>query len=642
MNGIDYSKKISQVKDDYYKRANQLKSSYEQDIDNLKKTHDVREEKMGTTHRKNIRNLEKENKDIADIQNKKVTEILDRSQEDYNKRVQTEQKQFASDRKKLKLDFDEKLRNTADSFRKSAEESRKNHKGNVESIKLRNDDIRKRETLQNHKNINSLSEKSKKDLTISRDRSARERKKLLNDFRVDKQGLVASSSRKRDALLSKKQGEISNLRELHEGESKRSNLRHDELIDNIRLRNDDSSKNLVKEYNEISKNLQDKFSQESKRANHEQKSLRTGLRKESEGDIRELRRKNYNLATNFDIEEKHGAQIEAINKNNDGRLQNIKNQMDNLKQQHQLDKDRALDNFQENSNEQSDANKSSIDELKFNTSKNIRSMNQRFSDQKNKVVGQYKKEINDQRLQTEQSAFSSKKKHDISLANQRDNFNHTINTLSDKNVETVKAIQSELSREKTNAIEEVRKRSHNERIDLKDEMRRSFSNKESGYIQVIDDAKKENKRVKEYYENKISTLQDKNNKEMRVYKSYVADKDISDKRAAKRSLEVKEEQFTKKFIRQQSDYNRKIADTKNHNDIHVNKLVNRYEDQIERLTIDKNKEIKNKLGDMQRKYDRIIKLDEIEKESIVNKYELKLEKLRLANKTAREVSERRS
>lgn len=69
------------------------------------------------------------------------------------------------------------------------------------------------------------------------------------------------------------------------------------------------------------------------------------------------------------------------------------------------------------------------------------------------------------------------------------------------------------------------------------------------------------------------------------------------------------------------------------NEQKTNRLVQRYEDQLERERADHQKEISMKLGESQGQMERLFKASELEKETLRNQYEQRMENIKLASMT---------
>jgi hypothetical protein len=242
----------------------------------------------------------------------------------------------------------------------------------------------------------------------------------------------------------------------------------------------------------------------------------------------------------------------------------------------------------------------------------------------------------------EQLEVTSRQKLTNNLSRQRVEFGRTVNQINDANKQAISEIQDEVAKEQTQFYQKTKRDVHNQIEDLKVDMKTVHAKKSESLTKQILQKEQENNRITDKYEAKISMLKAKSAKEMEQLKVFESERRAEDRRSTQRAMAKKQREFNKTLQNVRSDYEGRLGSAKANADLHVSKLTERYEDELIRQRTDANKELQRTVSMMKADYNRLVDKNVLEKETLTNQYELKMDKLREANRLASEVKSTRS
>ncbi len=240
-------------------------------------------------------------------------------------------------------------------------------------------------------------------------------------------------------------------------------------------------------------------------------------------------------------------------------------------------------------------------------------------------------------MEKEKSDITSRQKLKNTLDRQRTEFGRTINQIDNSNKMAISDLRDEMSQEQSKLIESTKEEIHNKLSDMKTDYETIIQKKESSQDQKIAQQMKENELLTQKYEQKIDTLKAKSAKELASLKKLEQDRRVEDQKANERTLATQRREFQKTMMSVKRDYDRRLDRSKANADVHVAKLTQRYENLIHTERSEHSKELQRKDMLMKSEFNRLADQSKIEKNSIINQYESKLNKLREANRVAQAI-----
>ena len=197
--------------------------------------------------------------------------------------------------------------------------------------------------------------------------------------------------------------------------------------------------------------------------------------------------------------------------------------------------------------------------------------------------------------------------------------------------DNVSDLQKEYSKEKTEFIEKTRRDMYSMSMDQKEQHRKTVDATTDSFEKRLGGKDKEIQRMQDFYENKLAVFQKNSKEEIDALKKNHAMATETEKRATKEFLAGREKEFNKRLEAMRADYEVGMTKMANHNDIKVSKLTQRYEDMISRMQNEHKAEVDLLTRQTKDEYDKLLTASQERQESMKNQYELKIEKLRLAN-----------
>lgn len=234
----------------------------------------------------------------------------------------------------------------------------------------------------------------------------------------------------------------------------------------------------------------------------------------------------------------------------------------------------------------------------------------------------------------EEQSVTSRQKLVNTVSRQREEFGRSINHINNSNQRAMADARVEMSEEQTKFIENTKRNVHNEMADLKSDLNDVFSRKEDSLQKKIEMSEKKKVALEEKYQKKLDDLQSKSSKELEQLKVFENERRKEDRRAAERQLDQQQREFKKTLMSLRTVYDRRLDRTKANNDLHVAKITERFNNQISRERQEANAQMQRSTSMMNANYNRLVDKTNMEKDSMVNQYELKLNKLREANRVA--------
>jgi hypothetical protein len=256
---------------------------------------------------------------------------------------------------------------------------------------------------------------------------------------------------------------------------------------------------------------------------------------------------------------------------------------------------------------------------------------QTIKERNNALVERYKNDFATSKQEGEeklnQEGFLSKTR----IKDQRVEFGKVVNTLNDKNMESISALKDDYSKDKTDYIERTKRGHSDEKLALKTEFQRQGAMKETLYEQKLGEMEKQTSKIIDNYENKISQIVRKANTEVDMIKSKEQERAEKETQASKLAVEMLRKENDSTVAQMRDKYEGEILRDRTMADLQTNQLVQKYEDQLLHERADHSKELSMRLNESRAQFERLAKSVEMEKETQRNQYEQRIENMRIAS-----------
>ncbi|MCR9205715.1 MAG: hypothetical protein NXH75_14115, partial [Halobacteriovoraceae bacterium] len=474
-----------------------------------------------------------------------------------------------------------------------------------------------------------------------RDQTNSEKKELLTNHTNQKKQLVQDANISRNRANSLHQVEMERLREAAKQNENTLRNNFENSYESLKATKNAENENQRGTFEALTQKIQDRNTESLSRLNDNNKEEKRELEKNFANDRIQLERR-----TNSIINQGHASKVENTKKSlirqHENQLANVREAVEeNTKNNAILNERLATDqaNVLKNTEVKHNMDLEAKDAEMRNLRKvEIGGLKERFESANELQSKRYR----NLELQSEGQQVKARKTLTSRLDNQRMEFSRTLNQINQSNQEAMSDARKEMAEEQSNFIENTKKMTHNEIAELKEDFSEQMTKREASLTSQLQMAKKQNINLAQKYQNKLDTVNKKAAKEMETLKQFENQRRLEDRRAAQRQLDLQQRDFEKNMNSLRREYDRRLNDTKAHNDVHVAKLTERYESQISRERAEFNAERQRMMSSMNANYNRLVDKTKMEKDNLINQYEVKIEKLRTANRQANEIKTTRN
>lgn len=636
----DYSKRLAESRDNYMNSKNELRENYRKDVERLEDLHDKKTDNQQKNYIAKKMEIEDRVEDNLKRYDKSLKDELKTRTDRYNKNMSDEKEKFALDRKNQMTEYNTKLDAIKKSFDTAAIEKDKLHKLFKENTEERYEEgLTAREKDFNTK-VSDVTKQATKSMNESRDQANFEKKRLLSRHSSEKQQLVQDANIARNKANSAHQLQIETLRSAQDQELRQSNNHHMNRMENMLANKNNEQEVMRKNFADLTQNIQERNTSALSSLNRENQAEKRLLEKDFANDRISLERqtnKLLNEGAGNKVESGLERQAEAY----DNRIKTLRDEMQQLNYNNQFNNERIA------SDHQDEVKKNEIIKSKELAMKDadMRELRQieigGMKDRVDKFREHTSRKIANLERQNEEQSVESRQTLKNALDEKKVEYQRQMNIINDKNMENVENLKESYAKEQTKYFQKVKRDTHNEIEDLKDDMNARFARKEDSLNKQVAFEQDNLKRQEEAYESRLTNMKKKSAKEIEEIKVLAHENRLEDRRSMDRELKMKQREFEKTLQSYKAEFDRKISKTKNHNDIQVAKLTERYESQIDRERQEAGKTLKLQTDMLKEEYRRLVEKSKMEKDSIRNQYELKMEKLRQDNVRANMIKETR-
>ncbi len=632
----DYSNRLNQARTRFSDAQQELKENYNNDIERLEELHAKREESQRENYLKQKLNSEEESAARINRYDKDLKQELATRTERYNKGLEGERKQFNEDRKRLMDDYNQKLDSISKSFETSSTEKDKLHALYKDNMTERYEDgLSMREKDFNEK-LGKMQSTATEKINDYRDLTTREKKKLISDFGNERKQLVQDASIARNKANSRHQVEMERLREAAKQNETTLKNNFDSANTSLRQTKNAQIEGQRETFENLSKDIMDRNQAELIKLNRQNKAEKRDLERDFASNRLSLERR-----TNALINEGRGNKIEDTEKN--------------LKSQHAIQVRNLKDTIEANNYIQNKQNErlaqGHSEELKKLESRHEQAIDEKDAEIRKvretdiaavkKELGDYQEKMSkrnrDIAMENEANQVKARRNLTDTLDRQRTEFGREINKINLSNQQALSNVRDEMAKEQSKFIEKTRREVHHDREDLKDELRTNFAKKEESLTKQIEMEKSEKMKMEEAYQKKIDVLTTKSAKELEKLKIIENERRIEEKRAANQQMLEQQREFEKTISSLRRDFDRRLSRAKSNSDIRVAKITQKYEAQVKREREEHSATMDRQNRMMTENYNRLLHKTNMERDNLINQYELKIEKLREANRLAKEI-----
>ncbi len=626
----DYSQKVDQARDRYREAQEDLRASYEKNLDDMKETFDTRSEKQARNFNEHKLKLEEQNLVNNELYSQKTKEAITKKQNEFKERLKDNTVKFEQERNNAKLDFKDKLSNLSESYKKSTEE---NNRFNDQTKKIMGE--RYKAANERYKNefneqISNLEEKSKRLDNEGRDKDREERVSLAKDYSDKLENVRLSNNEQKFKEVSRLRGDIENLRTTFDREramqTDRQEERVAEMLKNKTKESDDVHHNFSNLQDDIrQKNL---ATQEREALKHKQESKQ--LEEKFNEDLRNIQRVHTQKVKGGTQADTLSDELRQTKTSYENRLDTARKELANTHQANTAKENLIDKNYREKLKDMKADHVDKLEKKEQAATDTLKKTVYELRDKNNSIVDRYKGEIASTRAEADSKFSAADEKNSARFKEQRIEFGKVVNTMNEKNMNTISSLKEDYSKDKSESIERSKKEFNDEKVSLKSEFNRQMGVKESLYENRLMEMEKKTNKIIENYENRIAQIARKADKEVEKIKLTEEERKTKEAQAQKIASDRMEKAHRTELLQLRDKYETMVARDRMQSEKLVNNIVQKYEDQLERERTESQKVMSVRLSEAQAQLERFYNSSEIEKENIRAQSEARIENMKLA------------
>jgi hypothetical protein len=619
------------AKDRYREAQVELKSNYDRDVKNIKDNFDGKIEKQSKNYSEHKNKLEEENQINNEFYTEKTKSAINRGQEEFKTKIKENTSRFEKEKNSSKADFSEKLTDLSTAYKKSFDENNRYHDQVKQSLGDKYTTASKRSDAEFNSKISGMSEKMRTENAKSRESERADRISLMtkNSEELDNLRLNATDSKYKEVARLKQDNE--NLRTTLGRDNQMLKDRQEERVADLMKLKGKENEDGMKNFENLQQNIRQKNISEQEKMNASHSAEAKTLEKKFNDDVR-----NINNIANEKI--KGGTSADTL--------------VDELKQTKTSYENRLAAAHEEiNRSNQVSAEKEKttdlmfrdkIKEMKTSQIENISKKEAEANETLNKTVYENRENFNSLSERFKADASLVKKETDAKFAQtngdsknkikeQRVEFGRVVNSMNDKNMETINSLKDDLTKDKSVTIEKTKKAFSEEKIAMKDSYNRQATIRDSLYEQKLADLEKQTSKIIDNYENRISQIARKAEAEVTSVKTREETRKLKEGQANAFAFDTLRQEQQNDIAQMRDKYEGTIQRNTALSEQKTGSLVQKYEDTILRERNDHQKELAVRLGEAQTQFETLYKSSELEKATLRNQYEQRIENMKLAS-----------
>ncbi len=631
-----YGKRLADTRTQYNEAAAELRDSYRKDLNKKEKQHTEIQEDQKEIYLKQRDKLEQTQARNLGRYDRKLNKNVERLTNRYKDGLETEQRSHVRDRKKLMEDYNTKLKNISKSFSDAGQEN----EGRIEALRERQaENLEKREESFN-RTLSDLYKTSVDKYDELRDTHKSEKQKVLDRHVREKRALVQDANLAKSKLNDIHRLEKNTLREDHRRELETTKNSAEETQKSLLASKQVEQQEQHRTFEELTERLSNKSRANLQKLSEKNKENKRNLEKDFAKQVNWLKRKANKLA-----DEGHTSKSTKFQKGVDNRwqerLDGIRSEIEELNYKNQENNKRISESQQESLEQLEKDYKREIDQGKAETR---RFRDGEIADLQKKFEKRDQNRMRHQRyLETEfeNRELAATHKSKKILDRTKVDHNHLVNKINYTHTQNAEDLKKELLKEQTTVIEGSKRQSSREKAELRKDLKSQHARREDGLSRRIEAKELERKKVVEEYERKIARIRGKAAEEIVQSKILENERRYEDKLSVDRELKIRDEINQKEAAIVRFEMEKKLAKSKTDADIYVTKLIEKYENVLREERREFQRTLRRRLSSLNAEKDRLVRRAEIQRSSLIQQYESKIEDLKQANRIANELKETR-
>jgi hypothetical protein len=636
-----YGRRLAELRSNYEDASTELKENYDKGLKTQGELHEAQEKNQYKNYLNAKNGIEDSTEATLERYDQALKNELSKRTERYRDKLDDKNRNFDFDRRSMQRNYNSKLDRISRSFDTASKEKDKIHEMHKMKKEVEYKDglvAREKDFNQKMRGVNITAVDSLNEL---RGQQYAEKNNLISRQASEKQELVQAANVAKNKANNINQLEKETLRNGFAQQTRSQRNNSENQLSALRVTQNQEREGMRETFKELTDKIGDRNVEALQRINKESKEDKRQLEKRFSNDRISLERQANKLLNEGKSKSTEHTKERRLINNNEKRVKSLRNKAADENYRNQLLTKRIATENQNN-----------LKNLEVTHSQDLLGKETAMRTLREDAIGGLKERFEEQaeesqyrmkRLERDKSEqeVSSRKTLKNEVDRQRLEFGRQLNKTNEKNIDLVNDIKSDFVKEKSKFIEQTKKDVFRDRESLKDEMRAGFTRKEESLNKRIEQQTDINKRTVDQYEERLVTHRKKAAKEIEHIKVLENDRRLEDKRLTKLEVDGYRKEFANSVGAIKADFDKKLSRTKAQNDIHVTKLTRRYEEILGRERQGNAKELQRKTNLLKGDFMRLAQQSQLEKEGLINQYEIKIDKMRETNRMTRELNKER-
>lgn len=624
----DYTQKLDSARNRYRDAQTELKESYDKTIEDTKNNFDQKVKKQQQSYEGQRLKLQEQNAIEADRYSDITKKTISDNQEKFINDVKNIKANSAEERMRDRQVASEKLSNLSSSYDRSTKENQRLHDQAKKSMEERyNKNLKKmdgdfnqqvasldsRSNAQNdkirldaRKDREKLESGHQKELINLRSSEAEDRNRVLNRLKEDNEVQRAGFDSDLKNIQTQQNSRIKEMAQAKIDESERSQELFSDLQENIKKKNAAEQAKMQKEHGLESKALEKKFND----------------------DIRNIQSLSDQKVKGVDLMANAKKDKERVVEGFENRLLKMKDEMEQLNNQNVLKETKIDEGYREELKNQARAHIEQNEKKELESNKAYNQNLARIKERTDSSLEQLKKENQTITESKDGQIHNLENSTKRSLDSQRVEFGKVVNSLNEKSMQTLSDIKDDFAKDKKDYIEKSKKEFNAELVALKEDYQRQMQLKDQVNDKKMENLEKQMLKIIDGYENKMAQVERKASVEIESLKMNDQERKIRENQARNEEMAMIQKEHENEIKSLRDKFERMIYRDRSDNEKIINKIVQRYEDQLGRERLESQKNLNLKLAESQANMERLYKASELEKSTMRQQYQDRMEQLK--------------
>ena len=628
MDITDYSNKYAKDKSALDEVATRVRESYKSSVDDMENTHKMKREKERNNYQKNLSDAQKKQQEIYESNSKKADDVVKQRKKEYSDDVESLKRGFdkhsTRDREEVKSKIKNIQQGYQDSLDKQKESQEQMLSGSVESVqgKMRH--------LINYYNgeLKGVQNASRELLEEQNDKNLADKRRLVGEFSDEKYYKMKNDTAEKNDIRKRNDELLSQIRKNSEEGLSYQKKNFDRILDNKSDLLYDSVDNLKDNFNKASGKMVEENKNEQKKLAEENKKLVVDVWNDAAKEKKDI------LSQYKSLSNKQSSHGEFLKNQKDQQELNHQKMYKRVREETGKVREAGAKHMQAASDQMSNVVGDVKNDLVLKNTRNVTNLEKTINQQKinldrekTATFDTYNGHVKDLELKYENQGYRERKMRDHAVIQGRKEYANSLGMLQDQHEKSLDGVKKDTAIDKTRFIEQKKRESSA----IAQEQRKNFietaQKRELSFSTDLEQRDMQNEKIRAQYEKKIDMLQEKFINELdktkKIHSEIIAKRDDE----TKNMMDTKEYKYFNKLMDVKRDFDKRISNTKNNNQMEIERLIERYEKKID-ILITENKanerKIKNEANEKLIAMERTKVLQDNAKKE---QYEHKIEKL---------------